>query len=286
MRRASKSPRKKAYHPLESDGLQAGDGIGNRQKFSQNRISADDVGNRLPAAEQSGAVRDDIGNFIGTAPTHEQSGVLAGFESRGRRRKESSENRNSSYMVGGVNPLVSGSHALMSMHETMEDKERYKSGESEAQDGRTSSRETSGAGRGRRSERSSDSSDRWLKRLLEFEDDDRGENVTSPDAKQKAHQAREVLGEVFEKVGIMAAIGTEVVTESASGKQSVIVSFEDIDLSAEPSTRLSNVFATGSLSLLALNFLVNKIVNRVPEERVRVQVLLREPGAKVDSIDS
>lgn len=283
MRHVSRNPRKpraRNFSLSESDGLQAGDAIGNRQKFSETRINADDIGNRLSAADLNSEVRDDIGNSIGIGPTHQQSGVLASFEGRNRRRRDNVavETRGSNYAVGGVNPLVSGNQALLSMYLGANDEEseeetispirptvRVRSN-SDLQEGKVTNRNL---------EKSGDSSDRWLRRLLEFEDEERQESLVQGDPKQKAMQARAALSQIFEKGEVMAAIGTEIVGEVGT-KQSVLVSFEDIDPSVDPACRLSNVFSKDSLALLALNFLVNKIVNRVPEERVRVQVALRK----------
>lgn len=260
----------------ESDGLQAGDGIGNRQKFSDTRISADDIGNRLNTAEANEIVRDDIGNSIASAPTHLQSGVLVGLE--GRRRKQGTNDQRGSYSVGGVNPVVSGNHALVSMFASPKTDESQDAGErlpavrenNERMEGQSRRPQP------RRAEKGPDNSDRWLKRLLEFDDDERLDAPTNADPKQKATQARTALSEIFEKAGVMAAIGTQVTTEPTSGRPCVVVSFEDIDVSADPSSRLATVFAENSISLLALNFLVNKIVNRVPEERVKVSISLRK----------
>lgn len=288
MRNTSKIPRKRSspFYSGESDGLQAGDGIGNRQKFSETRISADDIGNRLPASELHNIVRDDIGNSIAGAPTHQQSGVLAGFEGRGRRRREPNETRGSSYAVGGVNPLVSGSQALLSMFSTKEEEPneeapRARPSASVIEPSSVVRSETQDPRRPPRKADKGDSSDRWLKRLLEF-DDEAQETPSQGDPKQKAIQARLVLSEIFEKSGVMAAIGTEIISDPTGGRPSVLVSFEDIDLSVDVNCRLSKVFAQDSLALLALNFLVNKIVNRVPEDRVRVQVSLRKQASKGD----
>jgi len=277
MRRVSKIPRKNPHQmkqpvfSTESDGLQAGDSIGNRQRFSETRLSADDIGNRILASETLEVVRDDIGNSIGGAATHMQSGILAGMDGRSRRRREGgSEARGGGYAVGGVNPVVSGNNALVSLFAPAKE-ETIVAGAAQARP-ETENRRNPAA---KRPEKSPESTDRWLKRLLEFEDDERSEAPTNVDPKKKATQARAVLSDIFEKAGIMAAIGTQVTTDETSGRPLVLVSFEDIDVSPDPKARLSNVFAENSLSLLALNFLLNKIVNRVPQERVKVSVNLR-----------
>jgi hypothetical protein len=276
MRKVSKFPRRNTpNYGTESDGLQPGDSVGNRQKFSETRISADDIGNRLSGSDVAQIPRDDIGNLVGGAATHLHSGILAGMDGRNRRRRDPNESRGGSgYAVGGVNPVVSGNHALVSMYATAKAEE---SNDDERPQARAPSERPEGDARRpqRKSEKGAESSDRWLKRLLEFDDDERSETPSTGDPKLKAAQARTVLSEIFEKAGVMAAIGTQVNADPASGRSSVVVSFEDIDLSVEPSSRLSTVFGENSLSLLALNFLVNKIVNRVPEERVKVSVALR-----------
>lgn len=279
MRRVSKFPRKNLppVFSTESDGLQAGDNVGNRQRFSETRLSADDIGNRLSANEALEVVRDDIGNSIGGAATHMQSGILAGMDGRSRRRRDGAlETRGGGYAVGGVNPVVSGNHALVSLFAPAKEES---SAAAAAQPRPEAENRRNAPPAAKRSEKSPESTDRWLKRLLEFEDDERSESPTNVDPKKKATQARAVLNDIFEKAGIMAAIGTQVTADEASGRPLVLVSFEDIDVSPDPKARLSNVFAENSLSLLALNFLLNKIVNRVPEERVKVSVSLRSKAA-------
>lgn len=274
MRKVSRYPRRNVpTFGTESDGLQAGDSVGNRQKFSETRISADDIGNRLSGGDVAQIPRDDIGNSVGGAATHLNSGILAGMDARNRRRRDGSDGRGASgYPVGGVNPVVSGNHALISMYAAKTEDLSTEGASTRPIQERA---ETEDRRPQRRGEKSADSSDRWLKRLLEFDDEERSETPSTGDPKQKATQARSVLSEIFEKAGVMAAIGTEVKVDPEGGRPSVVVSFEDIDMSVDPKSRLSNVFGENSLSLLALNFLVNKIVNRVPEERVKVSVALR-----------
>lgn len=258
----------------ESDGLLAGDSIGNRQRHSETRICADDIGNRRGNIEGQAFVRDDIGNSIAMAPTHLESGILFGVEGKNRRRRESSLEAKHAYSIGGVNPIISGNQALLKMFSSEHgEPEMIKSADS-VPDVKIKPSEGSGVLRSTRQSERIDGSDRWLKRLLDLDDDDRLEPAINADPKKKSIEARGVVSEIFTKGEVMTAIGTEIVAVGDEGRSQVLVSFEDIEGMGGKS-QLEAVFSTGSLPLMALNFLVNKIVNKDPNERVKVAIAPR-----------
>ncbi len=101
-------------------------------------------------------------------------------------------------------------------------------------------------------------SDKRLRRLFEFEEDDRVEYTLSSTPEEKRLQAEQVVKKIFEAGQLPTEITTTL--EQSETRSSVLVSIK------------TPLFKTGELPLAALNFLVNKIVNRLPADRIRLVV--------------
>lgn len=101
-------------------------------------------------------------------------------------------------------------------------------------------------------------SDKRLRRLFEFEDDDRVEYTLTSTPEEKRAQAEQVVKKIFE----LGHLPTEITAtiEQSETKTGILVSVK------------TPVFKTGELPLAALNFLANKIVNRLPSDRIRLIV--------------
>lgn len=208
-------------------GLNPGDSVGNRRLSKDIRLPNDDVGNLIDIAKLSDFVHDNLGNSIDVAPTHQLSGIT-------HRKKSDAAPlvRMGRYIMGGVNPTVAGLAHLMPA-ETPKAPDNN-SGTSAAQ------------------------SDKRLRRLFEFEDDDRIEYTLTSTPEEKRLQTELVLKTIFEAAGSSAEISSSI---EASETKSIVRALVN-----------SPVFKTGELSLATLNFLVNKIVNRLPADRIRLSV--------------
>lgn len=103
----------------EPNGLQPGDDIGNRKSHKAQHIPPDDIGNRAEPSEAQRELADEIGNRIELPPTHVKSGLLDGLDPRRRRKNRSGGElvRMGRYFVGGVHPLVSGNQAYMARYD-------------------------------------------------------------------------------------------------------------------------------------------------------------------------
>lgn len=97
----------------EPTGMLPGDDVGNRKVHKPLINPPDDIGNRRQMERLEKMPPDDIGNHIERAPTHELSMSL--FDNHGKlRRPPKAAERIGRYIVGGVNPLVSGAAARYS----------------------------------------------------------------------------------------------------------------------------------------------------------------------------
>jgi hypothetical protein len=214
-------------------GINPGDSIGNRRSNKEIRISNDDVGNQLEISRTHDHIPDNLGNSIDIAPTHQLSGIT-------HRKKSDAAPlvRMGRYLVGGVNPAVAGlAHLIPEEAPATPRTQNQEAGSASA----------SGPG-----------VDKRLKRLFEFDEDDRAQYTLTSTPEEKRAQAELALKTIFEAGELQAEITTTL--EQSEDKSSVHILVN------------SPVFKTGDLPLAALNFLVNKIVNRLPTDRIRLSV--------------
>ena len=211
-------------------GINPGDSVGNRRTNKDTRINNDDIGNHLEILRSNENTPDNLGNSIDVAPTHQLSGVTH------RKKSDAAPHvRMGRYLVGGVNPVVAGLSHLIP--ETPTEAPKTSPGQQQP---------------------TAAQSDKRLKRLFEFEDDDRIEYTLTSTPEEKRVHAEQVVKKIFEAGQLPTEI--EATLEQTEIRSSIVVSIK------------TPVFKTGELPLAALNFLVNKIVNRLPTDRIRLAV--------------
>ncbi|MFZ9886988.1 MAG: hypothetical protein ACO3JL_05740, partial [Myxococcota bacterium] len=295
-------PRRRHHHgrgaPFfgEPNGLQPGDDVGNRRSFKQQQFPPDDLGNRRDLAEELDLPIDDIGNRIDAAPTHEISGVLLELDGRRRRRKKGApQERLGRYIVGGVNPMVAGNveRAVEALKEADERKQAERElarqngvarvehqEEGFDEEGRSSRRRR----RRRRDGRepvdgvaAQEFSERRAQRFFDFEEDDRFEYTLTSDPEQKRQEAHHAVASVLTGAGRDALIRSRVLSDEARPKVVVTIDDRGPAPSLPPERRSADchepLFVLGNAALMSLNYLVNKIVNRYPSDRIRLAIL-------------
>lgn len=208
-------------------GINPGDGVGNRRSNKEIRIPNDNVGNHLEIFRTNENTPDNLGNSIDIAPTHQLSGIT-------HRKKADAAPlvRMGRYLVGGVNPAVAGLAHLIP-EEAPIPQQRPQNQEAPQVDKR-------------------------LRRLFEFDEDDRVEYTLTSTPEEKRAQAELAMKTIFEAGELKAEIFTTLEQSETKTSVNVLVN--------------SPVFKAGDLPLAALNFLVNKIVNRLPSDRIRLSV--------------
>ncbi|MDA0698209.1 MAG: hypothetical protein O2793_17670 [Proteobacteria bacterium] len=259
-----------------SKGNNSSDNIGNRKSFKEIRIPADDIGNRNEAKRRAELMRDDIGNSIEVAPTHSLNSAMVGNDGKPRRSREPSINpqRVGRYLVGGVNPVVAGGNQPALVEETFAEDDSFSdSGRGFSSNDSNRPARNKKRRKKRRPESQvtnnvsvSDSAERRLKRLFDFDEDDRFEYILTSDPEQKRAVAEETVVTIFAKSGREVIVNAKLLKNDT--RQSVLVVIEE-----QSSQSTKPLFVRGSVELTALNFLVNKIVNRYPNDRIRLVVL-------------
>lgn len=253
-------------------------------------LPPDDVGNRKEPIESSALLPDDSGNRVDLPPTHEISGVLADLDGRRRRKKKTPGNlmRIGRYFVGGVNPLVSGIQPPVKPV-TMPTELVPPNGEmaSEVDEGEL---DEDGLGRKKRRRRRrrdgreqidgaaiQEVSVRRAQRFFDFEEDDRFEYVLKSDAQSKCDAARDAVASVLRYAKRDACVEARVIEDRDRPK--VVVTIEENGPAGSSTAEGTDGFAgqplfvLGNAALMALNYLVNKIVNRYPDDRIRLAIL-------------
>lgn len=296
----------------EPNGLQPGDDVGNRRSFKQTQVPPDNIGNRRDLEEEAWVPNDDVGNRVDAAPTHEISGVLAELGGRRRRKKGGTQERMGRYIVGGVNPVVAGNvqRAVEAQREA-DDKRQLERDAHRAQNianqgGQAGGGVVAGPGaqqqqplangvdeegrRGRRRRRrrrdgreqvdgqaAQEVSERRAQRFFDFEEDDRFEYVLKSPSEQKRKDAHEAVASVLKGAGRDAVVQSRVLDDENRPK--VIITIDEKGpakgLPEERRTAGSAdpLFVLGNAALMSLNYLANKIVNRYPDDRIRLAIL-------------
>lgn len=292
----------------EANGLQPGDDVGNRKSFKPVLVPPEDIGNRRDPDEEEEIPREDVGNRIEANPTHELSGILLDLDPKKRKRRAKGGNapieRVGRYVVGGVNPLIAGGNRPLPPAPEFSDDDRSNDGQDNDRDdsqddrgdrqGRGDRQDRQDRGqddRGdqpRRSERkrrfeqvdgavAQEVSERRVQRFFDFEEDDRFEYNLKSTPDQKRSDALRFVDDVLREAGRNAVIHAKVIDDG--DKPKLLVTIEEKGPHARvPAERVGEgsadpLFVLGNGALLSLNYLVNKVVNRYPDDRIRLAVL-------------
>lgn len=278
------------------------DDIGNRKEDAPDAIlPPDDVGNRvdaMPTHDLSGVLTE----------LHSKRGN--GHNRPRRARSNTPQVRLGRYVLGGVNPLVSLDQFRAQKAQEQENerragapRERFERGERDDPRGevrgeargemrgemRGDQRDSFSSERAPRPERGHDprrdrgpegaqlSGEQRIARFFDFDEDDRFEYALTSSPEEKRAAAEAVVREIVEGAGRDATVTARVVDDGARPK--VLVTIEErgpaASLPAERRGRGAQdpLFVLGNPALMSLNYLVNKIVNRYPGDRIRLTIL-------------
>lgn len=276
----------------EANGVQPGDDIGNRRQMKPVHVPPDDLGNRKDPEESEWVPEDSVGNRIEASPTHELSGVLLGLDARRRRRPKgvSAPERVGRYLVGGVNPLIAANVPRPFPGKTLEDSlggpttRPYDEGRAQLDDEGGASSNGAGAENGRRERRerrggdgAQELSERRTQRFFDFEEDDRFEYTLKTTAEQKRADAETCVRDIVTQAGRDATVVARLIEDGTRPKVLVTVEERGAAASLPAERRAASaaepLFVMGNGALMSLNYLVNKIVNRFPDDRIRLAIL-------------
>ncbi len=243
----------------EANGLQPGDDIGNRKSFKPVLVPPDDIGNRREADEEDEIPYDDVGNRVEANPTHEVSGVLLELDPKKRKRRAKSsqqpQERIGRYIVGGVNPLISGG---MRPPPPPPDDGFLGGDEPEAEVRPFVRPERKPQGTPRPTEVSA----RRAQRFFDFDEDDRFDYTLKSQPEEKRTAALAFVNDVMREAGREGVVDAVIIDDADKPKLLVTIAEGDDPL-----------FVLGNAALMSLNYLANKVINRFPDDRIRLAVL-------------
>jgi hypothetical protein len=266
----------------EANGLQPGDDVGNRKSFKPVVVPPEDIGNRRDPDEDDDVPFDDVGNRVEANPTHEVSGILLNMDPKKRKGRAKGQNaappeRVGRYIVGGVNPLIAGGNRMppqpppeehsaeVHAFERPERPERQPQPEKkkkfEQVDGRAAQ----------------EVSEKRVQRFFDFEEDDRFDYTLKSTPEQKRAEALRFVDDVLRESGRNAIVQARIIEDG--DKPKLLVTIEEKGphgkLPAEriPADASEPLFVMGNAALMSLNYLANKVVNRYPDDRIRLAVL-------------
>ncbi len=202
--------------------------------------SGDGVGNRKSQKEIQ-IPHDGIGNYISSEERAYEipdnlgnsidSAPTHQLNSAYRKKSEQAPHqRMGRYIIGGVNPVVAGLSHLIPVEQPAQQAEKPADKQ--------------------------DKNDKRLKRLFDFDDEGNAEFTLTSTPEEKRAQAELALQTIFEAASSSADI--TVTLDSANDKPSVLATVK------------STLFKPEELPTAALGFLVNKIVNKMPNDRIRL----------------
>jgi len=274
------------------------DDIGNRKDDEPGFIMPpDDVGNRVDAMPTH-----DLSGVLS-----ELHGKRAGQNTRPRRARGSvPQVRLGRYVLGGVNPLVSLDQFRAQKAQEDENERRQQGGQRErfertpdavnGGDGASTSRnerfeqnrnENRGdarfdRNRPRRGEYDAQSAEpvvgeRRIQRFFDFDEDDRFEYTLKSTPDEKREAARASVTEIVNGASRDATVDAVVIDDG--DKPKVVVTIEERGPAASlasdrrAKSAADPLFVLGNPALMSLNYLVNKIVNRYPADRIRLAII-------------
>lgn len=293
----------------EANGLQPGDDVGNRRSFKPVQLPPEDLGNRKDPEEEEWLPEDSVGNRIDAVPTHELSGILLELDGKRRRRRPkgvAAPERVGRFFVGGVNPLIATNIPRPFPGKTLEESVGAAHGAFPVVDvspeaGREPSAEgapepegfdigadgdEAGGRRRRRRGRGRDQvdgmaaqevSERRAQRFFDFEEDDRFDYTLKSDPEQKRKDAEDAVRSIVLEAGRDGAVLARLIEDDGRPKILVTIDERGPSTTLPPERRATNaaepLFIMGNAALTSLNYLVNKIVNRYPDDRIRLAIL-------------
>ncbi len=275
----------------EANGLQPGDDIGNRKSFKPVVVPPDDIGNRRDPDEEEDIPFDDVGNRIDANPTHEVSGILLDLDPKKRKRRakgtQAPIERNGRYVVGGVNPIIAGGNRppppmpeeSFEPPQQQQPREPREPREPRVQQ-QPQQQQQPRAEKKRRFEQvdgnaAQEVSEKRAQRFFDFDEDDRFEYALKSTPEQKRKEALRFVDDILRECGRNANVHARVIEDG--DKPKLLVTIEE----KGPHARVDRLgdganeplFVMGNGALLSLNYLANKVVNRYPDDRIRLAVL-------------
>jgi hypothetical protein len=205
---------------------------------------------------------------------------------RGRRPKGvSAPERVGRYFVGGVNPLIATNVPRAFPGKTLE--ESMNGAPEPSGDGRGPESRDGGfeEERPRRNPRrdsvdgvaAQEVSERRAQRFFDFEEDDRFDYTLKTPAEQKRKEAEDAVRAIATEAGRDAVVKAVLIEDGDKPKILVTIDEKGPASSLPPERRADNandaLFVMGNAALMSLNYLVNKIVNRYPDDRIRLAIL-------------
>jgi len=278
----------------EANGLQPGDDIGNRKNLKALVMPPDDLGNRRDPEEDEFIPADDLGNRVDANPTHELSGVLLDLDPRKRRRRPKGAaplERIGRFVIpliaGGNRPPAPGFQPAFADESEADDSDSF--GEPRAPQQRPKQRQQQQQQQQKKKFEHVDGiaaqevSERRAARFFDFDEDDRFEYTLRSPAEDKRALAERFVADILREAGRDATVAARILQDG--DKPKLVVTIDDRGPSATlPPERRGPasdgpLFVLGNGALLSLNYLVNKVVNRYPDDRIRLAVLplLDEP---------
>lgn len=296
----------------DPNGLNKGDDIGNRRPKNAPPPPPDDIGNRKEKSSGQERLPDDVGNRVDAPPTHEASGILNEIAGPRRRKKRTSPLvRVGRYFAGGINPLVSNTtgRAQKASEEAYEkQKQEQRERRESDREGRESDRDSrndSGSnnnqndaaaetnapeegGKKRRRNKSGDErpdiNARRARRFFDFSDDDRFDYKLKSTTEEKRSEALFAVTSVVEGAERNAKVEAMLLEDGDRPKVLVIIDEKGpaahVPKERRGSDSESSLFVLGNAALMSLNYLTNKIVNRYPDDRIRLAILPKENAAE------
>jgi hypothetical protein len=120
-------------------------------------------------------------------------------------------------------------------------------------------------------------SERRAQRFFDFEEDDRFDYTLKTSAEQKRKDAEDAVRSIVVESGRDATVLARLIEDGSRPKVLVTIDERGPASSLPPERRAPNanepLFVMGNAALMSLNYLVNKIVNRYPDDRIRLAIL-------------
>ena len=282
----------------EANGLQPGDDVGNRKSFKPVIVPPDDIGNRRDPDEEEHVPFDDIGNRVEANPTHEISGVLLDLDPRKRKGRAKGNNpapieRSGRYIVGGVNPLIAGGNRppppapaddydrpqqgwqgqqQQGQQQPQQQPQQQQQGQQQQQQPRAEKKRRFEQVDGNAAQ---EVSEKRAQRFFDFDEDDRFEYALKSTPDQKRKEALRFVDDILRECGRNGRVQARIIEDG--DKPKLLVTIDE----KGPHARVDRLgegaheplFVMGNGALLSLNYLANKVVNRYPDDRIRLAVL-------------
>lgn len=244
------TPKGRAWSFRRINGKSQEGGTCNSYKYANSKDQIDDnSGNKVIASKNNKTLPDNIGNRIESAPTHVSGRFFNASYKESGKRKNHILISSSGYLIGGVNPLVAGDSSLALNNSECANSNRLLFKNKKIRENKKND-------------------------MFDFF---KNENKTEYSLKSNPEEKRRIAicaaNSILRKIGYDASVIVKIL-KNKNDQPSLLLLTESS--SPDKENEFENFLKKDNAFFASFSFIINKIVNRHPDDRIPLAIILNK----------